>query len=105
MTIAKARVPPRARLEYLLREAGLFLVLSYVLLLGGTFNGLVLYRLNVASLVVIAAIGLAWLAWRWWRSVRRPASGIDAGMAAVMAAAGLATVFSADPRRSAGAVL
>src|SRR5205085_11718593 len=103
MTIAQARILPRARLEYLLREAALFLGLSYVLLLGGTFNGLVLYRLNVASLVLIAAVGLAWLGWRWRRAARRPAAAIDFGLAAVLAAAGVATVFSAGPRRSAGA--
>ncbi|MEP7357175.1 MAG: O-antigen ligase family protein, partial [Anaerolineales bacterium] len=96
---------PRARLEYLLREAGLFLVLSYVLLLGGTFNGLVLYRLNVANLVVMALLGAAWLGWRWRRAASRPAAGVEWGLAAVVAAAGLATVFSADPRRSAGSVL
>jgi hypothetical protein len=69
VTNGRAGVLPRARVEYLLREAALFLVLSYVLLLGGTFNGLVLYRLNVASLAVMGAAGAAWLGWRWWRSM------------------------------------
>ena len=63
MTNAVAVAPPRATTQYLIQEAALFLALSYVLLLGGTFNGLVLYRLNVASLLVIAGIGAVWLLW------------------------------------------
>src|SRR5204862_414305 len=98
MTIAQARILPRARLEHLLREAALFLGLSYVLLLGGTFNGLVLYRLNVASLVLIAAVGLAWLGWRWRRAARRPVNAVDFGMAAGWAIAASVILFFTSSR-------
>ena len=90
---------------YLAQEAVLFLALSYVLLLGGTFNGLVLYRLNVTTTVVLAAAGALYLAWHWLGRRPFPGTVLDRPLLALLAAYALSTVFSADPRRSVGALL
>lgn len=93
------------RWRYLLREAILFLTASYVVLLGGTFNGLILYRLNLISTTLIALVGGLWLAWRWRRRRPFPATRIDAPLAALLLVYGLASAASVDPRRSAGVVV
>jgi hypothetical protein len=42
--------------RYLAQEAALILLLGYLLLLGGTFNGLVLYSLNLTTAIVVGAV-------------------------------------------------
>ncbi|MCC7359363.1 MAG: O-antigen ligase family protein [Anaerolineales bacterium] len=91
------------RWGYLLREAALFLALAYVVLLGGTFNGLVLYRLNVTTTALIALVGAAWLAWRWLKRRPLPATALDLPLLALLAAYLVASAASVDPRRSFGA--
>lgn len=91
--------------RYLAQEAALILLLGYALLLGGTFNGLVLYRLNRINALLIAALGLAWLGWRFWRRVPLPRTRLDYPLLALLAATALAAAFSIDPRRSVGFTL
>jgi len=90
----------RARLRYLGQESALIPLLGYALLLGGTFNGLVLYRLNLINAVLIAALGALWIGWRLRRRIPLPRTRLDRPLAALLAAYFLATPFSIDPRRS-----
>ena len=92
----------RARWSYLAQESVLILVLGYVLLLGGTFNGLVLYRLNLINALLVAIGGILWLGWRLWRRRPLPRTRLDYPLLALLAAHFLATAFSIDPRRSVG---
>ncbi len=96
-------LPSPARMRHLLRLSVLFLAVSYVVLLGGTFNGLVLYRLNVATTILIAVAAVSWIIWFWRRPF--PATRLDGALLALLAAYLLATATSLDPRRSAGATL
>ena len=95
---------PAVRWRYLAQEAALILTLGYLLLLGGTFNGLVLYSLNLTTAVVAGVIGSAWLIYHVWR--RRPLARtpLDAPLLAYLAASMIAAVFSTDPGRSLGYV-
>lgn len=95
---------PAVRWRYLAQEAALILTLGYLLLLGGTFNGLVLYSLNLTTAVVAGVIGSAWLIYHVWR--RRPLAStpLDAPLLAFLAAHTIAAVFSTDPGRSLGYV-
>lgn len=85
---------------YLLQESATFLLLAYILLLGGTFNGLVLFRLHVLNRVLIFALGAVWLIWRTRTRRPFPRTALDAPAFAFLVAFGLATWSSADPRRS-----
>ncbi|MFQ6099710.1 MAG: tetratricopeptide repeat protein [Anaerolineae bacterium] len=95
----------RARWRYLAQESALILLMGYVLLLGGTFNGLVLYRLNLINALLIAIVGALWLGWRLWRRCPLPRTHLDYPLLALLAAYFLATAFSIDPRRSIGFTL
>lgn len=86
---------------YLIQEGLLFLGLSYLLLLGGTFNGLVLYELNLTNAFLLTGgIGL-WLVWRSIRQRPFPGSPLDLAILALTLSMLLATILSSDPRRSA----
>jgi tetratricopeptide (TPR) repeat protein/O-antigen ligase len=90
----------RARRRYLLQESVLIPLLGYVLLLGGTFNGLVLYRFNLINTLLVAAVGLLWIGWRIVRRRPLPRTALDYPLMALLAVYGVATVFSIDPHRS-----
>jgi tetratricopeptide (TPR) repeat protein/O-antigen ligase len=93
--------PSSSSLRYLLQEGLLFLSLSYVLLLGGTFNGLVLYELNLITGSLLT-VGLgAWLLRRRLRRGSFPATKFDLPILALAAVTILTSLWSTDPRRSA----
>jgi O-antigen ligase len=96
------RSRPAPRWGYLLQESVLFLLASYVVLVGGTFNGLIQYQFNLFNTVLVAAGGAAWLGWMAWRRLPFPATPLDGPLLAWFAVVALASAFSGDPRRSAG---
>jgi tetratricopeptide (TPR) repeat protein len=98
--VSPSRTAPRWR--YLLQESVLFLLTSYVVLVGGTFNGLIQYQLNLINAGLIVLGGAAWLGWMAWRRVPFPATRLDGPLLGWVAVTVLAGAFSADPRRSAG---
>jgi hypothetical protein len=57
----------RSTSSYLFRETILIILLGYFLLIGGTLNGLVQFRLNVISTALIAIIAAAWMGCRLYR--------------------------------------
>lgn len=87
--------------RYLVQEGLLFLGVSYLLLLGGTFNGLVLYELNLTNgLLFTFGVGI-WLIWRRARKRTFPESLLDVPILMFASAMILSTILSSDPRRSA----
>ena len=91
----------RSQRRYLLQEAGAFLLVSYMILLGGTFNGLVRTDIRLMSLLLVSGIGFVWLLWRVRRKKDFPLSGLDLQIVLFIVAYTLATLLSSDPRRSA----
>ncbi len=87
--------------KYLLQEAAAFLLVSYIVLLGGTFNGLVRTDIRLISLLLVSVLGLIWLSWRVIGKKDFPRSGFDLQIVLFIAAYILATLLSSDPRRSA----
>jgi putative inorganic carbon (HCO3(-)) transporter len=98
--VTKADKTNQLDLRYLVQEALLFLVLSYVFLLGGTFNGLVLYNLNVTNTVILSVIGIAWFTWVLIKKRSFPTSRLDFPLIALFGATLLTSILSVDPRRS-----
>ncbi len=89
---------------YLMREMVLILVFSYVVLAGGTINGMIRFRLRLISHVLIALVLLAWLVYRTCRRERLPRTPLDIPIVVFLAAHLLTTALSTDPRRSLGYV-
>lgn len=90
--------------RYLLQEAILIPLLGYLVLLGGTFNGLVLYSLNQLTAILVGVISLLWLGHRLWRRQPVTRTLIDVPLLVFFAAYLIATIFSTDPGRSLGYV-
>ncbi len=90
----------KQRNVYLVQEALLFLFLSYLVLLGGTFNGLVIPVLKLVSLIFFLLIGLSWFIYRIMNSQKDLSTRLDTGILLILAAGIISTVFSVDPRRS-----
>ena len=90
----------RSQRTYLLQEAGAFLLVSYIILLGGTFNGLVRTDIRLISLLLVGGIGFVWLVWRVIRKKDFPLSGFDLQIVLFIVAYTLATFLSTEPRRS-----
>ena len=82
------------------RQILLPLLLIYLLLAGGTYNGSVLFTLQRANLVLFLLCGLAWLGWRFWRRRPFPSTPLDGPLVAWVAAGLLASLFSTNPRLS-----
>ncbi|MFQ5942244.1 MAG: O-antigen ligase family protein [Anaerolineales bacterium] len=85
----------------MLQEAAVFLGLSYLVLLGGTFNGVVRTDLQTLNLLLLGVVGFVWLAWRVLSKEPFPRSGFGLPVILFVLAYGIATVLSSDPRRSA----
>ena len=90
----------RERIKYLVQESCLFLGLSYLVLLGGTYNGLVLYSLNLINLILFSGFGFLWIVSRIIKKRSFPRTGLDLGLALFLGAAAISTIYSVDPRRS-----
>jgi len=90
----------KQRTIYLVQEACLFLTISYLVLLGGTFNGLVIPNLNVVNLVFIILVGMAWFAYRIISKMGANRTGLDLGVMLILVAGIISTILSIDPCRS-----
>lgn len=89
---------------YLAREAALILLLGYGLLVGGTYNGVVLARIQRINTLLLGLIGAVWLGVRIVRREPFPRTSVDLPLLGFLLAHGLAAALSIDPRRSAGGV-
>ena len=90
----------RSALSYLIREAIIFLLLSYVILLGGTFNGLVRLDIRLLTAVLFTLFVGIWILRRTIKGLSFPASGFDLPIAIYLGAVLIGTLASQDPRRS-----
>ncbi|MGQ0601688.1 MAG: O-antigen ligase family protein [Anaerolineales bacterium] len=90
----------RSSLTYLTREAVLILLWAYVLLVGGTVNGLIAFPMQAASTVVATVCVGGWLVWSVWQRRALPATGLGWAVIVFVAAQALATLLSQDVRRS-----
>jgi O-antigen ligase/Tfp pilus assembly protein PilF len=91
----------RASLIYLAREAALILLWAYVLLVGGSVNGLIAFPVQAASTVVITLCVGGWLAWSLWRRRSPPRTGAEWAALIFVVVQALAVALSQDVRRSA----
>jgi O-antigen ligase/Tfp pilus assembly protein PilF len=90
------------RFSFILREAGLWLGLGYLLLLGGTQIGVVIFELNVVTLGLLALAFSGWAVWRW--RARPPAPALFAPLLLAVGLQFVTALASLDPERSLGAV-
>lgn len=87
-------------IRYLAQESLLFLGFSYLIIVGGTYNGSVLFSLHQINLILGGLAGLAWLGWRISSRRPFPSTPIDVALWAWLAAAAVSTLFSSNPRLS-----
>ncbi|MFW6116410.1 MAG: hypothetical protein ACOC6F_01665, partial [bacterium] len=92
------------RWGYLAQESVLILLFSYVILAGGTFNGLVFAPLRLVSTFLLATIGALWVALRVLRRWPFPSTPLDLPLVDYLLVLALTAAVSTDPRRSAAAV-
>jgi tetratricopeptide (TPR) repeat protein/O-antigen ligase len=86
------------------RLAAVTVVFAYLLLLGGTLNGLAVYGAVSLSLSLLALVGAAWLGWAWVSGEPVAFSPVAVAYSANVAAYGAAAALSLDPRRSLNAL-
>lgn len=91
---------PNRPLAYLIQEGLLFLILVYLLIIGGGYNGSVLFSIHQINTFLAALIGLAWIGWRIWRKRPFPTTLIDWPLWIWLAATGISVFFSTNPRLS-----
>jgi tetratricopeptide (TPR) repeat protein len=94
----------KAGWQYLIQEASLLLVASYLLFFGGTLNGLVAIQVVSVTLGLVGGMSLVWLGWRAWRRRRVETPPLWAPILALIVAYVLAGFTSMDPRRSLNAI-
>lgn len=94
----------KASTTELAQEAVITVVLAYVLLAGGTLNGMALYEAVNVSLGLLGLVSVAWLGRAWWRKCPIAFSTVTIVYGIYVAAYAVAAVFSLDPRRSLNAL-
>ena len=93
---------PRKTLGYFLEQTVSILLLAYLILAGGTLNGLLRFPLHAISHVLIFIVLVVWLGSILWRRRRIEATGIERVIVAVFGVFTLTTLLSIDIRRSLG---
>lgn len=86
--------------RYLAREAVLILLWAYVLLVGGTVNGLIAFRVHLATTILAAVVLGAWLIGRWRAGRLIPRTGLEWAALVFVGAQCAAALLSQDVRRS-----
>ena len=92
----------RNSLDYLVKQTVLFLLLAYLVLAGGTLNGLLRFHLHVASHVLTALVLGVWLGAALWQRRRIAGPGLEWPILFVFAIQAVTTILSTDLRRSLG---
>lgn len=86
------------------RTVALYLLVAYVLLVGGQYYGLVVYQINVLSTILLIVITIYWIGWRLKHKRGFAQTPLDTPIFIGLGAAAVSTIFSLDPSRSAGAL-
>ena len=90
--------------RYLIQEAALIPLLGYTLLIGATLNGLAMYAVIRISLILLGVVGALWLGWCFCRREPSLPSPLQGPLLGLLAAYGVTTLTSIDPRRSLNAL-
>lgn len=90
--------------RYLIQEAALIPLLGYTLLIGATLNGLAMYAVIRVSLILLGVVGALWLGWCFCRREPFWPSPLQGPLLGLLAAYGVMTFTSIDPRRSLNAL-
>lgn len=85
---------------YLGREAALFFLWTYAIIIAGTFTGMLSFQLMAASALLATLLFGGWLLRRWRQKAGLPSSGIEIALVVFLLTQVLALIFSDDPRRS-----
>ncbi|MDW8325889.1 MAG: O-antigen ligase family protein [Anaerolineales bacterium] len=85
---------------YLLREALLILLWAYVILIGGGVNGLVTFRVQLLSTLLMLALGGLWLGGLLLRRQAVPRAGLEWAALVFLGAQLVTVLLSQDVRRS-----
>ena len=88
--------------DYLVKQTILILLLAYLVLAGGTLNGLLRFHLHVVSHILTALVLGIWLGTALWQRRRIARPGLEWPILFVFAIQGVTTLLSSDLRRSLG---
>jgi len=83
-------------------QAAVILLAFYMVLIGGFVLGVREYRWRVITLVMLGLLFGGWYLFKLLRRTEPPLTPVDYPVLIMVAATGLATIFSTDPRISAG---
>lgn len=86
------------------RVVALYLLVAYLLLIGGQYYGLVVFQINVLSTILLIVIAIGWIGWRLKRKRGFAQTPLDLPIFIGLGAAAASALFSLDPSRSAGAL-
>ncbi|MBI5714490.1 MAG: hypothetical protein HZC38_13880, partial [Chloroflexi bacterium] len=92
------------RLAAASRAVAVYLLVAYVLLLGGQYYGLVAFQINVLSTILMSIGAIIWIGWRIKRRSGFAQTPLDLPLFICLGAAAVSAIFSLDPSRSAGAL-
>ncbi|MBI5080606.1 MAG: O-antigen ligase family protein [Chloroflexi bacterium] len=92
------------RLAAASRAVAVYLLVAYVLLLGGQYYGLVAFQINVLSTILMSIGAIIWIGWRIKRRSGFAQTPLDLPLFIGLGAAAVSAIFSLDPSRSAGAL-
>ena len=89
----------RLNVRFLVQQAVAFLMLGYLVLIGGSESGILFYGFRRLSLIILALIVIAWLVSWITRGFPFPRTRLDLAWLLFVLAQLLATALSTDPRR------
>ena len=89
----------RLNVRFLVQQAVAFLILGYLVLIGGSESGILFYGFRRLSLIILALIVIAWLVSWITRGFPFPRTRLDLAWLLFVLAQLLATALSTDPRR------
>lgn len=87
----------------LFKEILLLIIMIYLVIIGGTYNGMVLYTLQLTNLVLAGCLGVAggiWLIWQVHRNRLTLKTPLDLALMIWLGVVALACIFSTNPRLS-----
>jgi len=86
------------------RVVALYLLVAYLLLIGGQYYGLVVFQINVLSTILLIVIAICWIGWKLKHKSGFAQTPLDIPIFIGLGAAAVSVIFSLDPSRSAGAL-
>ena len=91
---------PGIRIGYLIRESVLLILLIYFLMVGGTYNGMVLVPFQRMNMILTGILGLVWVLWMVIKKHRPGSTLLDLPLLAWLIVVALAAAAATNPRLS-----